>query len=296
MQSSNRQTLTAYAFLAPALIIIGLFQFYPMISALLLSLWDYFPGSPNNHFVGLAHFQRLIYDSAFWSALLNSLLYLLVVPVVIGLSLLLAVLVEPSIPGIGFFRACYYVPVVTMMIVVAFTWRLILDTDVGVLNQLLRSVGLIDTGIPWITSEKMALWSVMSVTVWKGLGYYMVMFLVGLKAIPRDLLEAARIDGASPWQSFVSVKIPCLWPTISLVSILSAISAIQVFEEIYMMTNGRIGTATLVFQIYERGFRMGGGGGIDMGYACAMGVVLFVLLFAFTGVAVRAMDRAYSTN
>ena len=288
--------VTAYAFLAPALLIIAVFQLYPMITALLLSLWDYFPGSPNNEFVGLANFARLIYDGAFWAALLNSILYLLVVPFVIGLSLLLAILVEPNIPGIAFFRACYYVPVVTMMIVVAFTWRLILDTDNGVINQLLMQIGLIPSGIPWITSERMALWSIMSVTTWKGLGYYMVMFLVGLKAIPRDLIEAARIDGANAWQSFVNVTIPSLWPIISLVSILSAISALQVFEEIYMMTNGRIGTATLVFQIYERGFRMGGGGGVDMGYACAMGVVLFVLLFLFTGFSVRTMDRAYATK
>ncbi|MCC5876849.1 MAG: sugar ABC transporter permease, partial [Candidatus Sumerlaeia bacterium] len=133
-----RQTGIAYVFLAPAIVLIGVFQLYPMFSALSLSMWDYFPGAPTNEFVGIDNFRRLMYDYSFWYALLNSVLYLLVVPIIITLSLLLAILVEPNIPFIRFFRACYYIPVVTMMVVVAFAWRLIFSTDTGLLNELLK--------------------------------------------------------------------------------------------------------------------------------------------------------------
>jgi putative chitobiose transport system permease protein len=313
MQSSSkkkiRRIVVAYSFLFPALLVIGTFQLYPMINALILSFWDYFPTSETNHFIGLANFEKLLYDGAFWSSLWNSILYLTCVPIIIGLSIALAALVEPTLPGIGFFRACYYVPVVTMMVVVAFTWRLIFN-DSGILNQFLEFIGFTqllvnlnileaDNGyayIPWLTSTKMAFWTIMTVTVWRGLGYYMVLFIVGLKSIPHELMEAARIDGASGWQRFLFIKIPMLWPTITLASILSSIAALQVFEEIYMMTNGKLGTQTLVFQIYERGFRVGEGGGLDLGYACAMGMVLFIVLFIFTTISVRSMDRVYKTD
>lgn len=291
-----RQALIAYSFLLPTLLVMATFQFYPMLHAFYLSTWEYFPNSPKNQFVGIDNFTRLLRDRDFWMALQNSVLYLLVVPAVICSSLLLAVLVEPQIPGVGFFRACYYVPVVTMMVVVAFAWKLIFDTDNGLINQALMQTGLFDEPIPWLTSGKMALWTIMSVTVWKGLGYYMVMFLVALKAVPVELKEAARIDGARAHQMFLFVTVPMLWPTITLVSILSSISALQVFEEIYMMTSGRFQTATLVYEIYTTGFDMSAGGGLEMGYACAMGVALFSILFVFTAFAVKTMDNVYKTE
>ncbi len=289
-----RPILVPYAFLLPTLIVVGTFQFFPMIQAFFLSMWDYLPNRETNEFVGLANFARLLHDDAFWEGLKNSILYLLVVPMVIASALALALLVEPKISFIGFFRACYYVPVVTMMVVVAYAWGLIFNTDNGLLNQLLIKIGLIDEGIPWLTSEHMALWTIMTVTVWKGLGYYMIMFIVGLKAVPCELIEAARIDGANYWQTLCNVTLPMLWPTISLVSILSAISALQVFEEIYMMTAGRIGTTTIVYEIYNNGFDAGFKS--DMGYACAIGVVLFGMLFIFSSIAIRSMDRAYRTE
>ncbi|MDK2972900.1 MAG: putative chitobiose transport system permease protein [Candidatus Sumerlaeota bacterium] len=283
----------AWVFLMPTIIVMGVFQFLPMVCAFALSLWDYFPNAPENQFVFLDNFIRLLHDSAFWLSVRNSLLYLLCVPIIVVLSLGLALLVEPKIPGIGFFRACYYLPVVTMMVVVAFAWSLIFDTDNGLLNAFLAAAGISEEGIGWLTNERYALWSVMAVTVWKGLGYYMVLFIVGLKAVPMELREAARIDGANSIQSFFNVTIPSLWPVISIASIISSISALQVFEEIYMMTNGRVGTSTVVFDIYETGFDMGNGG-IDLGYASAMGVVLFAIIFSFTAISARKMDSMYA--
>lgn len=290
----RRRIATAWLFLFPALATIAVFQFFPIASAFALSLWDYFPDSPNNRFVGLDNFASVLRDPGFWAALRSSVLYLLVVPVLVALSLGLALLVEPNVPFMGFFRACYYMPVVTMTVVVAYAWGLIFNSDNGMLNKLLARVGAVDSPVPWLTSESLALWTVMTVTVWKGLGYYMVMFVVGLKTVPKELHEAARIDGAGAVQSFRNVTLPMLWPTITLVSIVSSISALQVFEEIYMMTAGRVGTATLVYEIYATGFDMSRGT-IDFGRASAMGAILFALILGFTVVAVRRMQEAYRT-
>lgn len=309
MKSSTKTKLNkiaiAYSFVLPTLLLMAVFNFYPMIHAFILSTWQYFPNSPKNEFVGMANFVELWHDRAFWEALTNSILYLLVVPAMIVCSLTLAILVEPRIPFVNFFRACYYVPVVTMTVVVAYAWSLLFNTDTGLINDLLSRVGfthllvrvgvLSEPAIPWLTSEKTALWTTMTVTMWKGLGYYMIIFIVGLKAIPKELVEAAKIDGANGLQKFLFVTVPCLWPTISLCAILSSISALQVFEEIYMLTSGRIGTATLVYEIYRTGFDLQAGGSLQMGYACAMGVVLFGILFIFTAISIRTMERAYQT-
>jgi len=294
--SRTRQIALAYLFLLPAFVIIGLFQVYPMIQAFLFSFTDFSPLNPETSFIGLANFVELVQDPAFWLALKNTLLYLIVVPVIIVLSISLSLLVEPKIPFINFFRAGYYVPVVTMMVVVALVWKEIFNTDYGVLNYVLKKLGAIEEGIPWLTREHIALFTIMTVTIWKGLGYYMVMFIVGLRAISPDMLEAALIDGASRWQTLLHVKIPALWPTITLVSILSSISALQVFEEIFIMTSGQIGTATLVYEIYKKGFSMAYGGGMEMGYACAMGVVLFALVFGFSFFTVRTMGQYHTTG
>ncbi|MBX3729503.1 MAG: sugar ABC transporter permease [Candidatus Sumerlaeia bacterium] len=293
--AERRQTAMAYAFLLPTLLVLGLFHFFPMLQAFGISLMQYTPGSPRNEFIGLENFRRLMGDAAFWTALKNTVLYLACVPVIIALSLALALLVEPQIPFIGFFRACYYVPVVTMMVVVAYAWSLIFNTDYGMLNQLLVGSGLVSSGVPWLTSPKMALWSIMSVTIWKGLGYYMVLFLVALKTVPRELVEAARIDGAKRWQVFRNVTLPSVWPIVTLSSVISAIAALKVFEEIYMMTRGRADTATLVYEIYQTGIDMERGSGLEMGYASAMGVVLFVLVLAISAFSIRTMDRMYSS-
>lgn len=292
----TKQIALAYVFLLPTLLVLGLFQFYPMFHAFGLSLWDYSPTAIQDiHFVGLANFSRLFRDPEFWLSLKNSLLYLLVVPVIIVLSLGLALLVEPKIPFINFFRAAYYLPVVTMMVVVAIVWKLLFDTDHGVINYTLKAMGLIKQGIPWLTSEHIALFSVMTVTVWKGLGYYMAIFIVGLRTVPQEMLEASMIDGASRWQTLMHVKIPMLWPSITLVGIISSISALQVFEEIYVMTQGQLSTSTLVFLIYKTGIWTDRGS-MEMGYACAQGVVLFLLLLVFSVLTMRTMGRFHSTG
>jgi putative chitobiose transport system permease protein len=288
--SRLKQIGLAYCFLVPALAIMGLFIFFPVIQAFRLSLYDYVPLMPKKY-IGLENFYRLFREPLFWTSLINSIKYLMVVPIIIVLSLGLAMLAEPQVRGVNFFRACYYVPVVTSMVVVGITWKIIFHEDYGLFNHILIKLWIIDRGIPWLNSIGLALYTVMSVTIWKGLGYYMVIFIAGLRSIPPELIEAAMIDGAKKWQQALYVKIPMLWPYISLVAIISSISALQVFDEIFVMTMGKPlnSSSTLVFYLYRAGIDQEGGQ--NMGYASAMGVVLFALLLIFTIISIRLMQR-----
>lgn len=287
-----RRTGVAYAFLAPSLLVLLVFFFVPVAQGVRLSFFQIDPYVPEQaKFVGGANFARILKDPEFRSALVNSFTYLLVVPVIIAMSLALALLVEPRMPFVNVFRAAYYVPVVTTMVVVGIAWRFIFGDDSGLLNRLLLQWGLIRKAIPWLTDGSLALWTVMSVTVWKGLGYYMVVFIGALRNIPTETIEAAIVDGAKPSQVFWRIKFPMLWPTISLVAVLSSIAALQVFDEIYVMTGGKVREArTLVYYVYETGFSQRSGAQ-DYGYASAMAVALFGVLLVFTWANLAALRR-----
>jgi len=193
-RSDRRRTAVAYAFLAPALIALTAFTLIPVAQGLWLSLYSQ-PLLREARWAGLENFRELWSDDAFRRSLFNSIRYLAVVPVIATLSLLLALLVEPALPLMGVFRALFYIPVVTTMVVVGLTWKFLFNEDSGLINGLLTGSGLAASNVHWL-SPPLALYSVMAVTTWKGLGYYMVMFIVGLKSVPKELLEAARIDGA----------------------------------------------------------------------------------------------------
>lgn len=289
-----RQILISYLFLLPTLIIMGVFIFYPMVKAFYLSLFinDY----EGWVYVGLENYKNLLSDDIFKTSLLNSIKYLIVVPVIVVLSLALSMLVEPRLPAMNFFRACYYLPVVTSMVVVGITWRIIFNEDNGVLNQIMLKIKFIKSPIMWLTSMEIALYSVMSVTVWKGLGYYMVIFIAGLRSIPKEAIEASMIDGAKWYQQIIYVKIPMLWHSITLVAIVSSISALQVFEEIFVMTEGKPlhATSTLVFNIYKTGFDPAGD--LRMGYASAQGVILFFLVLIFTYFSMKILKKGEYTS
>ncbi|MCX7716993.1 MAG: sugar ABC transporter permease [Candidatus Sumerlaeaceae bacterium] len=286
-----RYTGLAYLFLAPALLLLITFVLYPVMQGFRLSFFQYDPYTQSGEYLGLENYRRMWSDPEFRVALLNSFRYLIVVPIIIVLSLALAVLVEPLIPGIHFFRAAYYIPVVTTMVVVGITWRFIFSEDDGLLNMLLSRWGVIESAIPWMTNHRLVLGTVMMVTIWKGLGYYMVVFIAALRSIPVELIEAAIVDGARPRQLFWRVKLPLLWPAITLVGVISSISALQVFDEIFVMTGGKIREAiTLVYYIYETGFDAKIGPQ-DYGYASAMSVVLFLILVAFTALNLFLMKR-----
>lgn len=269
--------LTPYLFLLPALIILGLTVFYPALQAFYLSFTRYeYDLTQAPQWVGLANFRRLGSDPVFWQTLWNTVLYLIgVVPILVVIPLVLAILVNQKLRGINWFRAAYYTPVVISMVVAGIAWKWLYAQN-GLLNQLLKQLGILTTsGIPWLTSPKFAIFSVMVVTVWKGLGYYMVIYLAGLQSIPPELYEAAAIDGSDGWRKHWDITVPLIRPYLVLVAVISAISATKVFEEIYIMTQGgpRNSSKTIVYYLYEQAFR-----NLEMSYACAIGLVLFLAI------------------
>jgi putative chitobiose transport system permease protein len=269
----KRYNLTPYWFLLPAILILGLTVFFPAIQAFSLSFTRYeYDLTQIPQWVGWENFQRLRTDPVFWQTLRNTFFYLVgVVPILVILPLGLAILVNQKLTGIHWFRTAFYTPVVISMVVAGIAWKALYAQN-GLLNQFLKQIGIAE-GIPWLTNPRLALWSVMVVTIWKGLGYYMVIYLAGLQGISPELYEAAAIDGSDDWRKHLDITIPLMRPYLLLVAVISAISATKVFEEIYIMTQGgpRNSSKTVVYYLYERAFQ-----DLDISYACTIGLVLFL--------------------
>ncbi|AKG21054.1 carbohydrate ABC transporter permease [Calothrix sp. 336/3] len=273
-----QQRLTPYLFLLPALIILLLTVFIPALQAFYLSFTRIEDITLPAEWVGGKNFIRLAKDKVFWQALGNTILYLVcVVPILVFAPLGLAILVNRKLRGINWFRAAYYTPVIISMVVagIAFRW---LYAENGILNQLLKYLRISSEGVEWLTSPKLALFSVMVVTVWKGLGYYMVIYLAGLQSISGDVYEAAAIDGSDGWRKHWDITIPLMRPYLALVAVISAISATKVFEEVYIMTSGgpRNSSNTIVHYLYQQGFSSLYG--FNISYACTIGLVLFLII------------------
>jgi len=268
------QRLIPYYFLLPALALLALTVFWPAFQAFSLSFTRYeYDLTQAPQWIGFANFQRLWQDEVFWQTLRNSLLYLLgVVPVLVTVPLGLAILVNRALKGIHWFRMAFYTPVVISLVVAGIAWNALYSSN-GLFNQLLEALGL--SSVPWLTSPNLALWSVMAVTIWKGLGYYMVIYLAGLQAIPGELYEAAAIDGSDGWRRHWDVTIPLMRPYLVLVAVISSISATKVFEEVFIMTKGgpRNSSKTVVYYLYEQAFQ-----NLEISYACTIGLVLFLTI------------------
>ncbi|MEC4987007.1 MAG: sugar ABC transporter permease [Oscillatoria sp. PMC 1068.18] len=275
----KQQKLTPYLFLLPAIIILSLTVFFPALQAFYLSFTRYeYDLTLTPEWIGLANFQRLFQDKVFWQTLKNTLLYLIgVVPILVILPLGLAILVNQKLRGMNWFRTAFYTPVIISMVVAGIAWRAIYASN-GLLNQFWQQLGFAN-GIPWLTNPNLALWSVMVVTIWKGLGYYMVIYLAGLQTIPEELYEAAAIDGSDGIIKHWDLTLPLMRPYLILVAVISAISATKVFEEVYIMTQGgpRNSTTTVVYYVYEQAFQ-----NLEISYACTIGLVLFLVILGLS--------------
>ncbi len=278
----RRVYLAALFFLAPALLIMLFFTYVPMVVAFYYSLCEY-SGFHSPQFIGLKNFSTIFQDRVFRLALGNSILYLVVTPFIIILSIFLASLVEKSIRGMHFFRVSYYIPVITPVVVVGIIWTQLFADELGFINRILLAQGILENPIPFLSAGRRSIFTAMFVTLWRGLGYYMVIFLAALQTIPVTLLEASRIDGANKLQEILHVKIPLLRPSIVLASLISCISALKVFEEVYIMfgpTGGIMqANTTAVLRIYEVSFyRINPA----FGQASAMAVILFLIILCFS--------------
>jgi multiple sugar transport system permease protein len=288
----RRQLATSpWLFAAPGLLVTAVFILYPFVSTVINSFTDRRTLVPG-HFVGLTNFRELLHDDMFWIGLRNSTLYVLgVVPALVILPLLLALLVRRNIPGIAFFRSAFYTPVVASIVVVGLVWVWLLD-ERGLVNSLLEAVGVGKVG--FLSDQWLLLLSAMAVTVWKGLGYYMIIYLAALANVPRELHEAAAVDGAGAVRRFLTVTVPALRSTMVLVGALSSVAAFKVFSEVYLMAGPNGGPAgedtTLVMLVQRTGTGLTG----RVGYASALSLVVFVVAVVLMLLVLRADRREES--
>lgn len=275
----DSEGLTAFLFLLPNLVGFLLFTAIPVGAAFVLAFfnWDVLLGGS---FVGLQNFRRLLYDSAFHAAFINTL-YFTVVTVVLSvvLGLAAALLANQALRGVVAFRSAMLLPYVALTVAVALVWQWMYQPDVGLVNSVLGYVGI--EGPAWLTSPFWAMPALIIMSVWKTFGYNMVIFLAGLQSIPEHLYEAAKIDGAGRLRTFFSITLPMLSPTTFFVVVISVIGSFQVFDQALIMTGGGPGTATttLVLYIYQVGFQA-----FNMGYAAAIALVMFAAIFVFTAI------------
>lgn len=268
--------MTPWLFLLPSILILGTFLIYPILQAFHWSVLDYKLISGTGEFVGLENFKELFTDKAFWNALLNTLLFLLIVlPLNIFLPMVLAVLVNQKLRGVTTFRVLYYLPFVTPMVVGALMWKMLYSQN-GMISDFLVKLGIFDSPTNLLVQQGTALAAVAVITVWKGLGYYMIIYLAGLQSLPKGVYESAEIDGASTLQQFRKITVPMLVPSITLVSILTIIAGMKVFDEIAIATGGGPAgaTTTLVIYIYNKFMSL------DVSIASAAGLVLLILAIA----------------
>lgn len=268
----RRQEIKAYGFMAPALIVILLFTIVPIVGSLILMFYDY-SVLGQTKFVGWGNFVKAFKDRVFLISIKNSIFFVVVVPIIQILSILLAVLVNKKLPGIGFFRTLFYIPVVTSMVAVSIIWGFIFDSN-GIINTALKEWGVISMPLGFLDDKNTAMICLMFITIWQGLGYYMMMYLAGLQGIPQELCEAATIDGASTAKVFTKIKIPMLKPYIWFCSLNSVISAIGVFDVVYVLTKGGPNDATMVINYYSytKAFS-----DFQFGYAAAIGAVQAII-------------------
>ena len=273
-------------FLLPSLGGLLLFTVLPILASLGISLsqWDLLTPP---HFVGLANFARLLGSQTFWAALGHTLYFIVgYIPLVTVIALGVAVLLNQKRKGVILFRAAFFLPVVSAWVAVALIWRWIFNPRFGILNYLLGLVGV--QGPAWLFNPRWAMPAIIITSVWKDIGFVMVMFLAGLQAIPGQYYEAAAMDGANRWQRFLRITLPLLSPTTFFAVTISLINSFQVFDQVWIMTQGGPAGATsvLVERIVKNAFSYG-----RMGYAAALSWVLFLLVFTATVAQMRAQKR-----
>lgn len=276
-RTARKETLAAALFLLPNLLGFLFLTAIPVIASFVLSFFNWkLINAPS--FVGLNNFIELFTDDLFWKSTLNTAVFVFVkVPLSIAIALFLAIVLNRKLIGRDLFRTIVFLPVICSSVSVALIWQPLFDQSSGLLNVIVGALG--GKPIPWLSSTKWAMPSVIGVAVWKEVGYAMVIFLAGLQGIPRTYYEAAKVDGSNVFQEFFHITVPLISPTTFFVLVTSIIGAFQVFDLTTVLTQGGPGNATntLVMYIYQSGFR-----NFRMGYASALAMMLFLIVLALT--------------
>ena len=276
---TRRKTLVAYSFILPNLLGFFIFTFVPIVFSLLLSFCEWNSGGEIK-FIGLDNFIRMFSkDDSFWIALKNTIYYTVVtVPVTLALALFLAILMNKPLKGRVFFRSVLFFPYVASLVAIAVVWMALFNPDRGPVNSILMAIG-IENPPRWAASTTWAMPTIIGLTVWKGMGYYMIVYLAALQGVSRDLYEAASLDGATRWQQFVNITWPCVTPTTFYILMMLIVATFKSYDIMYITTQGGPGEATkvLAYHIYNTAFVSS-----QFGYASAIAMILLAMIVVIT--------------
>ena len=279
---------TSWVFLSPWIATFALFGLYPFAFSLWASFTNYSPvRAGGSRFVGLENYGRALTDPAFWSALGTTAFFVVgTIPFTTALALGLAVAVQPAFRGRTLFRVGFFMPSVVSVVVLALVFKGLYATD-GAINALLGALGLPTPA--WLNDPRTALPAIMAMDVWAASGYYMIILLAGLEGIPRELYDAARIEGASAWARFTRITLPLLRPTLLFVLVVNTVRSLQIFAEVFVMTRGGPlrSTNTVVYYLYEQAFYR-----FDLGYASAVAYLLFLVTLGLAFLQMRTLRGA----
>nr|WP_246066798.1 sugar ABC transporter permease [Paenibacillus koleovorans] len=276
----GRETLAGFLFVSPMLIGVTVLTILPILATVLLSFgdWNFVQGFNGFKWVGMKNFDRLFQDATFLKSLRNNAIFLLVVPIYLAISMALAIIIDKFVYFKSFFKVAYFMPYISSVVAVAVVWQVLFHPSFGPINQFLMAIG-IENPPKWIADPSFALISVMTISVWVSIGFNMIVYLAGLQSIPKDLYEAAEIDGANRWVQFRSITFPMLSSTSFFLLITGIISTFKVFDLIAVLTQGGPAGSTtmIVWYLYETAFI-----NLKIGYASSMAIVLFLCVFIIT--------------
>ena len=286
-----RRNLAGYAFAGPALIVLAAFLLYPVAYSVSLSLHEWDGYTPRwGPFVGFENYRALATDEVFWRATWNSIVFVVVrTPLEVGFGFLLALLLNRRLALRSLLRTFFFVPVVMSLIVVTIIFQRVFEPNTGLLNTFLRTVGLGDWAHPWLGDPATALPAVIAVSVWKNVGFSLVILLAGLQGLPQDVVEAARVDGANAWQLTLRVITPLMRPILALTALLSIIGGLKVFDLVFIMTRGgpTYSTEVLATMLYREAFELN-----HMGIASAVAVILVALVLSIARLQTFVLDES----
>ncbi len=279
----------AYIMIAPTIIGLTILNIIPIFQTIYLSFFKSGAFGKGNIFIGLENYKKMFADVQTWYAVRNTLVYTcLVVPITIAIALVIAVVLNKKIRGKGLYRTLYFIPMVAAPAAVTMVWRWLYNNNFGFINHILSNLGL--PNVKWIEDPNIALFSITIIGIWSTIGYCMVILLAGLQEIPKDFYEASDIDGASQWKQFFNITLPLVSPTLFFVAVTSVITAMQVFDVIYMMVDvanpAYNNTVSLVYLFYNNSFKYS-----NKGYGSAIVVLLLAIIMVITILQMRAQKK-----
>lgn len=286
-RARRREILTAVVMLAPSLVFLAAFTYWPILRSLIYGFYDVQLGSPEIFYVGWENYQRLWHDSLFWQSLRNTVIYMVVtVPTSIGLALLLAVALDRKLRGTAFYRSVFFYPVMVPSVAAGMVWVFLYAPGYGPINGMMEMLGL--PKLEWLYDQQWALPAIIFMSIWKYAGYFMLILLAALQLVPRDLYEAARLDGVSGFRQLMHITVPLISPTLYFVVIIGVLHSYQIFDYVFVMTQGGPADATnvLTFYIYQNAFQFQ-----DIGAASAIANILLLVVIGLIALVALTLGR-----